>query len=77
MPLSSQTTRIYRFIREQMEREQLPPTHREIAQACFISSSAVERHLEFLVSAGLIIRIQHTARGIRLPSVRSNDESGG
>ncbi|MCU0498756.1 MAG: ArsR family transcriptional regulator [Anaerolineae bacterium] len=69
MPLPDQTMRIYQFISEQIQQEQLPPTHREIAKACFIAPAAVEHHLEILTKAGLILRIRHTARGIRLLSV--------
>ena len=68
------TTRdIYCFIRRYFEERSIPPTHREIAEGCFISSGTINRHLDRLVIFGYIERLEATTRGIRLTDKRPDD----
>lgn len=66
--LSEDTRRVYAFVcdyvRTYMGR---PPTHREIAEGCFMARSTIQRHLDILDARGLIIREPGVARGISLP----------
>jgi SOS-response transcriptional repressor LexA len=63
---SSTTEVVYEFIRQYHEREGLPPTIREIADACYIGRSTVQRHLDRLAGWGWIILLPGRARGILL-----------
>ena len=68
------TTRsIYCFIRAYFDERSIPPTHREIAEGCFVSSGTVTRHLDRLVIFGYIERLEATTRGLRLTDKRPAD----
>ncbi len=62
----SVTDAVYGFIKAYIQEHAYPPTVREIAQGCFISTSAVTRHLDRLEQKGKIYREPARARGIRL-----------
>jgi repressor LexA len=59
--------RVYAFICAYIAQHHLPPTIREIADGCYLGSTAVHHHLKTLQAAGLIIREKGKARGIILP----------
>lgn len=64
---AEQTNRlIYQFIREFTDEHGYPPTFREISEQCFITLSAVSKHLTLLEQAGKIYREFGKARGITL-----------
>lgn len=65
--LSDVQKRIYQFIEECIQREQRPPTNREIGLAVSIASTGhVDYHLSMLQRKGYIERDKATSRGIRL-----------
>lgn len=67
MPNNSTTTEmVYEFIQKFIKEHTYPPTIREIGQGCYISTSAVSRHLDHLERRGKISREFGRARGITL-----------
>ncbi len=67
MTRNNETTRaVYEFVKSFIKEHTYPPTLREIAKACFLSTSAVTRHLERLQGEGKINRELGVARGITL-----------
>lgn len=66
MPNTDVTERLYCFIRHYTRTKKLPPTQREMADACFISAGTVNRHLDRLQMLGYIQRIEGKKRGIVL-----------
>ena len=69
--LSYRQQSILSFIRDFLERRGYPPSIREIAQACHISStSVVDYNLDILEREGYIRRSPVVSRGIDLPDER-------
>ena len=60
------TENVYTFIETYWREYHLSPTQREIAEGCFISKSAVIRHLDRLEAQGRIERILNIARSISI-----------
>lgn len=60
------TQSVYKFIKEYVKIHTHPPTLREIAEGCYLSPSAVTRHLDRLEGEGKLIREPGRARGITL-----------
>ena len=59
--------RVYDFIREQLETQHCSPTMGEIATHFgWKSDNAAWTHIDALLRKGLITKIPHTARGLRL-----------
>lgn len=70
MELSDRQRKMLDFIRDYIQKNNLPPTIREIGQAVKISStSVVNYNLNKLVEAGLIERDGKISRGIRLTTL--------
>lgn len=46
--------RIFDFLVKYIDDNGYPPTHREIGEAVFLSSSTIPRHLDLLAKRGLI-----------------------
>lgn len=66
---------IFEFIRDYLrEHEQLSPTQREIADACFMAPSTMALHLAHLEAREWIIRDYNIPRSIRLGKNAPNDE---
>ncbi len=63
---NSVTDAIYGFIKNYVKEHTYPPTLREIGRGCYLSTSAVTRHLDRLEQRGKIYREPGRARGIRL-----------
>jgi SOS-response transcriptional repressor LexA len=63
---NSTTEVVYQFIQDYMEREGIAPSIREIAEACYMGRSTVQRHLDRLAAWGWIIQRPGRARGIVL-----------
>ena len=62
------TQHVYQFIVEFIRLHGgYPPSQQEIAAACYMSRSTVQRHLDILAAHGRIIREERRARGIWLP----------
>jgi SOS-response transcriptional repressor LexA len=57
---------VYLFLKDYIRKHTYPPTLREIGQGCFLSVSAVTRHLDRLEGQGKIKREPGRARGITL-----------
>ena len=62
----STTQIVFRFIKKYTDLHTHPPTIREIAEGCFISTSAVTRHLAYLEGEKKLIREPGKSRGITL-----------
>lgn len=60
------TQRVYEYLKGYIEREGFPPTHREIAEACYIGTASVNRHLDRLHMLEIIERVEGKNRGLRL-----------
>lgn len=60
------TLRVYLYVKSYIKKHTHPPTLREIGEGCFLSTSAVTRHLERLQGEGKLIREPGRARGITL-----------
>lgn len=60
------TLKVYEFIRDHIEQYGYGPSLREMAAACFMSHSAILRHLDRLEGLWWIIREQRKARSITL-----------
>jgi len=58
--------KVYQVIKSAVDEKGRPPSHREIADACFISKGAVGTYLTHLERQGRIYREPNVARGIRL-----------
>lgn len=67
----STTERIYAFIDAYIQKHHIPPTVREIADGCYIGTTAVHHHLKALQNNGLIHRSKRKARSITLPNKRA------
>jgi repressor LexA len=63
---------VYLFVKDYIKRHTFPPSLREIGKGCFISTSAVTRHLDRLEWEGKLFREPGRARGITL--VDENDQ---
>ena len=66
MPEITTTERVYLFIKDYIKKHTHPPTLREIGEGCFLSTSAVTRHLDRLEGQGKLFREPGHARGITL-----------
>jgi repressor LexA len=65
--LTQRQQQVFLFIQEFMEKEGMPPTRAEIAQALgFSSANAAEDHLKALVRKGAVEILPGISRGIRL-----------
>lgn len=60
------TDRIFDFIVSEVKAKGRPPTLREIADACYVSTGAVVRHLDRLEMQGRIERMPGKSRSIRV-----------
>lgn len=60
------TQSVYVFIKDYVKKHTHPPTLREIAEGCYLSPSAVVRHLERLEGEGKLFREPGRPRGITL-----------
>lgn len=60
------TEQIYRFIKDYVHDQRISPSYKEIADACYISISTVDKHLSKLEWQGRIARLRHQPRSIRL-----------
>jgi repressor LexA len=60
------TAQVWDFVSDYINRNGFAPSHREIADGCFLSKSAVVRHLDRLEARGHIEREPNQARSIRL-----------
>jgi SOS-response transcriptional repressor LexA len=60
------TLQVYLFIKDYIKEHTHPPTIREIADGCFLSSSSVVHHLDRLEGEGKLFREPYKARGITL-----------
>jgi repressor LexA len=60
------TEKIYVYIRDYIQQHGFPPSQREIADACFVSVSALVRHLDRLEHQGRISRELGKARSINI-----------
>jgi SOS-response transcriptional repressor LexA len=57
---------VFRFIKKYTELHTHPPTIREIAEGCFLSTSAVTRHLDRLEGEKKLTREPGKSRAITL-----------
>ena len=64
--LSESQVRVLKFIREFSNRNSYPPTYREIAGACNISTSVVVDNIRTLEEKGYVSRVPDIARSIVL-----------
>lgn len=60
------TEQVYAFIRDYIGQNNFAPSVRDIAQGCYLSVSAVLRHLDKLEAWGYITREPGVARSISL-----------
>jgi repressor LexA len=60
------TREVFQFIQKYTQQHTHPPTIREIAEGCFLSTSSVTRHLDRLEEQGRLSREVGKARGITL-----------
>jgi repressor LexA len=60
------TRKVYVFIKDYIKKHTYPPTVREIGEGCYLSTSAVTRHLHKLELEGRILRGEGRSRGITL-----------
>jgi DNA-binding IclR family transcriptional regulator len=67
------TQAIYTYILQCHERNELPPTMREIAEACHLPLTTVFRHLDWLEARGYVSR-DYTTRSLRLIRPLLTDE---
>ncbi|GEM_PF-1856028 len=69
------TGRVYAFISQYIEAHRgLPPTQQEMAAACYMSRSTIQKHLAFLHASGHIEWKPGAKRAIWLPSDDSDDD---
>lgn len=68
---SSMMDRVYDFIREYRDEQDISPTYKEIAEGCFIAKSTVEKFLIQLEADQRITRKRGVPRSIRLVSEES------
>jgi len=66
---------VYRVIKQEIDEKGRPPSHQEIADACFISKGSVGTYLNHLERQGKIYREPNVARGIRLLEGKSEQTS--
>ena len=57
---------VYVFVKDFIKKHTHPPSLREISEGCFLSISAVVRHLDRLEGEGKLRREPGRARGITL-----------
>ena len=60
------TEAVYLFVKAYIKEHTFPPSLREIGEGCFLSMTAVTRHLERLEGEGKLFREPGRARGITL-----------
>lgn len=60
------TQKVYLFVKDYIKKHTYPPTLREIGEGCYLTTSAVTRHLLKLEMDGRISREEGRARGITL-----------
>lgn len=65
-PQPDTTMRIFEFICTFIQKKTYPPSFREIAAGCYISTAGVTRHLDKLEQRGLLWREYRKARAIKL-----------
>ena len=76
MQLTKRQTGIYRYLRENADHFDHPPSHDELCQALGLSSrGSLHKHIQALIQAGLVEPMDHTRRGIRL--VEQAEEQAG
>lgn len=63
---SDMTEQIYTFIKDYVQDHRISPSYREIADACFVSRTTVDKHLSKLEGQGKITRIPNHPRSIGL-----------
>lgn len=66
---------VYQAIEEYIEEHGIPPSHRMIAEKCFISKGSVGTYLTYLEKQNRIEREFGVARGIRLVNSKSGQTS--
>ena len=67
MQLTKRQTEIYRYLLENADHFDHPPSHDELCQALGLSSrGSLHKHIQALIQAGLVEPMDHTRRGIRL-----------
>ena len=66
---------VYDAIEQYIDEHGIPPSHRIIAEHCFISKGAVGTYLTHLEKQNRIIREFGVARGIRLVNPKSGQTS--
>ncbi len=64
------TQAVYCYIHHCIIGGGVPPSHREIGKACYLSNGSVIRHLDRLEAYGYITREPGIARGLRLTDKR-------
>ncbi len=65
--IQDDTRIVYTFVRDYLdEHNGYAPSHREIAEGCFLSRGSITRHLDRLVFAGYLDREDGRARSLRL-----------
>ena len=74
MTKTNTTERVYAFIKAYWQAHRLSPSQQEIADNCFISKSAVARHLDRLEGEGKIERVPFIPRSISLVAKNENNE---
>lgn len=60
------TRQLYCYIVNYVREHQIPPSQREMAEACYMSNGNVSRHLDRLHMYGWIVRNEGRHRGIQL-----------
>ncbi len=66
---------VYKAIEDYIEEHGIPPSHRIIAEQCFISKGAVGTYLTYLEKQNRIEREFGVARGIRLVKKKTDQTS--
>jgi repressor LexA len=67
MQLTKRQTEIYRYLLDNADHFDHPPTHDELCQALGLSSrGSLHKHIQALIQAGLVEPMDHARRGIRL-----------
>ncbi len=66
---------VYQVIKSAVKEKGRPPSHQEIADACFISKGSVGTYLTHLERQGRIYREPNVARGIQLIEEESEQTS--
>jgi SOS-response transcriptional repressor LexA len=74
--LKEDTDRVYEFVRSYIKERRVAPSHREIAEGCYMSRSSVQRHLDLLAAYGKVVREVGLARGLWLPDENEDENNG-